>query len=591
MPEQPVLNDKRRKVAAAIDPVELEIIRHGLISAANEMKINLMRTAYNTVIYEVLDFSVGLFDRDGNMVAQTSGLPIFLGNLGEAIRVLVKDVGESTLQRGDIYLTNDSYAVGSHLNDVNVIEPVFDGVSLVGFAVSRAHWIDIGGRDPGGWFSDTTEIYQEGIRLRSVRLYEAGKINPSVQRIIEQNIRYSDSVMGDLRAQIASCHTGRDRFLEIVSRYGQDKVRASIAEIQRQAETATRNAITEMKDGVYSAESFMDDDGVAIDKPKVRVTVTVAGDQMTIDLTGSSPQVKGPINLGLPGSISACRVALKCLTSPTSPVAEGAFVPLRVIVPDDCMFNAKSPAPCAVWIIAITLIDTIFKALSKALPAAVPAGQYGDVAAIFIFGTDPRDGRPYLIVEPEGGGWGAFRSRDGESVLIAIADGDTRNIPIEVLEKRYPLQVVRYEVRQDSGGPGKFRGGLGHYRDIQIVGHDAKITATLERSKCPPWGLAGGHEGVPNLLVVNGDQASERHHQKVSALPLSDGDVVSVRTGGGGGFGDPKKRDPRTVREDVLDGYVSQEAARTIFKVALFGSNLEIDEAETIRLRTTGSSP
>src|SRR4051794_20669181 len=179
-----------------------------------------------------------------------------------------------------------------------------------------------------------------------------------------------------------------------------------------------------MKDGVYTAESFMDDDGVAVDRPMVRVTVAITDDLMTIDLSGSSPQVKGPINLGLPGTISACRVALKCLTSPTSPVAEGAFAPLRVIVPDDCMFNARLPAPCAVWIIAITLIDTIFKALSRALPAAVPAGQYGDVAAIFLFGKDPRDGRPYLIVEPEGGGWGAFRNRDGESVLIAIADGD-----------------------------------------------------------------------------------------------------------------------------------------------------------------------
>jgi N-methylhydantoinase B len=243
-----------------IDPVTVEIIRHGLIAVADEMKINLTRTAYNTVIYEVLDFSVGLFDRDGAMVAQTSGLPIFLGNLGEAIRVLKRDVGESSLRPGDIYLTNDSYAVGSHLNDVNVIEPIFDDAALVGFAVSRAHWIDIGGRDPGGWFSDTTEIYQEGIRLRSVRLYEEGVLNPSVLRMIEDNIRYARSVIGDLRAQIASCHTGRERFLEIIGKHGRDKVTAAIAEIQSQAEAATRDAIRKMTDGSYHAEAFMDDD-------------------------------------------------------------------------------------------------------------------------------------------------------------------------------------------------------------------------------------------------------------------------------------------------------------------------------------------
>lgn len=571
---------------ASIDPVTLEIIRHGLIAAADEMKINLTRTAYNTVIYEVLDFSVGLFDRNGDMIAQTSGLPIFLGNLGEAIRVLLRDVGEAALRPGDIYLTNDSYAAGSHLNDVNVIEPVFDGATIIGFTVSRAHWIDVGGRDPGGWFSDTTEIYQEGIRLRSVRLCEEGTINPSVLRMIENNIRYSQSVMGDLRAQIAACHTGRERFLEIVRRHGHNTVSSAISAIQRQAERATRQAIAAMKDGTYTAESFMDDDRVGVERPKICVTVTVEGEKMTIDLGGSASQVKGPINLGLPGTISACRVALKCLTSPLSPVAEGAFAPLNVLVPEDCMFNAKPPAPCAVWIIAITLIDTIFKALAPALPQAIPAGQYGDVAAIFVFGTDPRDGRPYLIVEPEGGGWGAFASRDGESVLIAIADGDTRNIPVEVLETRYPLLVERYEVRQDSGGPGKHRGGLGHYRDIRVVGHAAKITATLERSKCPPWGLDGGHDGAPNVLVVNPGRANESIHQKVSAFSLANGDVVSVRTGGGGGHGDPSLRDSHLVREDVIDGYVSHEAARTAYGVALVGPSAEVDTAETTRLRT-----
>ena len=478
--------DTRSARLQDVDPIVLEIIRHGLIAAAEEMKINLTRTAYNTVIYEVLDFSVGLFNRDGDMISQTSGLPIFLGNLGEAVRTLKRDVGESNLRHGDIYLTNDPYAVGSHLNDVNAIEPIFDGDYLLGFAVARAHWIDVGGRDPGGWFSDTTEIYQEGIRLRSIQLYAAGELNTSVLRFLQDNVRYAESIMGDLRAQIAACHTGRERLLEIVCRSGRDTVLSAIQTIQRQAEAATRRAISDMKDGVYRAESFMDDDGVAVDRPKVAVTVTVNGDSMTVDLAGSERQVAGPINLGLSGTISACRVALKCLTSPFSPVAEGAFVPLRVIVPDDCMFNAKPPAPCAVWIISITLIDTIFRALAPALPDRVPAGQYGDVAAIFIFGKDPRTHKPYLIVEPEGGGWGAFRDRDGESVLIAIADGDTRNIPVEIVETKYPLRIERYQVREDSGGPGRFRGGLGHYRDFRIIGHEARITATMERSKCPP---------------------------------------------------------------------------------------------------------
>ena len=574
-------SQSRGKPPKTIDPITLEIVRHGLIAAADEMKINLTRTAYNTVIYEVLDFSVGLFDRDGNMISQTSGLPIFLGNLGEAVRTLKEDVGETGLRPGDVYLTNDSYAAGSHLNDVNVMRPAFLGSKLIGFAVSRAHWIDVGGRDPGGWFSDTTEIYQEGIRLRSIQLYDAGRPVESVFRLLRDNVRYAESILGDLRAQLAACRTGEERYLEIARRLGPDTVMAAIAEIHRQDELIARQAIAAMQDGVYRADAFMDDDGVAVDKPAIRVKVTIDGDTMAVDLAGSAPQVKGPINLGLPGTVSACRVALKCLTAPLSPVSEGAFRPLRVVVPDDCMFNAKPPAPCAVWIISITLIDTIFKALEPALPDRVPAGQYGDVAAIFIFGTDPRSRQPYLIVEPEGGGWGAFQGRDGENVLIAIADGDTRNIPVEIVEAKYPLRIERYAIREDSGGPGKFRGGLGHYRDFRVLGHDAAITATMERSACPPWGLAGGGAGATNVLVMQPGSSDERSYQKTSALPLGPDQVVSVRTGGGGGHGSPFDRSPEAVREDVVDGYVSREAAYRDYGVVLLAETLEVDVEAT----------
>lgn len=566
------------------DAITVEVIRHGLIAAADEMKINLTRTAYNTVIYEVLDFSVGLFDRDGAMISQTSGLPIFLGNLGAAVRALMQDVGEADLRPGDVYLTNDSYIAGSHLNDVNVMRPVFHAGELLGFAVSRAHWIDVGGRDPGGWYSDTTEIYQEGFRLRSIQLMRDDQPNTSIIRLLRDNMRYADSILGDLRAQLAACRTGEERFLEIVNRHGRDTVLTAIVEIHRQAELRTRRAIAAIPDGTYVADSFMDDDGVGTDRPRVRVAVTISGETMTVDLEGSAPQVKGPINLGLPGTISACRVALKCLTAPFDPVAEGAFAPLIVRVPDDCMFNAREPAACAVWIISITLIDTIFRALAPALTQRIPAGQYGDVAAVFIYGTDPRSGKPYLIVEPEGGGWGAFADRDGESVLIAIADGDTRNIPVEIVETKYPLRVLRYQVRADSGGAGRHRGGLGHYRDFQVLGHEARITGTMERSKCPPWGLDGGRDGAANVMVVNPDAAGAHSYQKTSALPLPPGAVVSVRTGGGGGFGSPLDRDPERVRADVIDGYVTREAARAHYGVVL-RDDLTIDELATAAAR------
>jgi N-methylhydantoinase B len=572
-----------------VDPITMEIVRHGLIAAADEMKINLTRTAYNPIIYEVLDFSVGLFDRDGDIISQAAGLPIFLGNLGEAVKVVSQDVGLENFEPGDIYLINDTYTSGTHLNDVTVISPVFvnHGQELIGFSASRAHWLDMGGRDPGGWFTDTTEIYQEGLRMRSVRLYEAGEPNRSIYQIIRDNVRYADSLMGDLRAQIAAGRTGEQRFRAIVDHYGLETVKACIAHMHTEGEQISRRAIADMKDGVYTAEAFMDDDGVAVDEPKVKVTVTIAGDEMTVDLTGSEPQCAGPINCGLAATISGVRVAFKCVTSPLAPVTEGDFRPLNIVVPDDSMFNAQLPAPSGVYgIILMTLCDVIFKALSEAIPDQIPAAHYCDVCAVFIFGTDPNTGRPYLHVEPEGGGWGAFANRDGENVLIAIADGDTRNVPVEVLETRYPLRVERYEVRQDSGGPGQFRGGLGHYRDYTILDHDAYLTTVQERTKCPPWGLAGGKDAAVNALIVNPETPEAESILKVSAKPVKANSMISVRTGGGGGYGGPFERDPETVRLDVVRGYVSLEAAQRAYGVVLSPDTLEIDVEATQQLRS-----
>lgn len=574
-------------MAKTIDPITVEVIRNGLIAAADEMKINLARTAYNPIIYEVLDFSVGIFDEQGNMISQAAGLPIFLGNLGEAIKTVMADIEVENFRPGDVYLINDTYTTGTHLNDVTAINPIFaDGV-LIGFAGSRAHWLDVGSASPGGWDPSATEIYKEGLRLRSIQLYEAGKLNRSIYQILKDNVRYSDSLMGDLRAQIAAAHTGERRFKDLVARFGLETVKGAIAEMLRQGEMQTRQAIAEMKDGVYTAEAFMDDDGVAIDSPRVGVTVTIKSDEMTIDLTGSAEQLVGPLNCGLAATISACRVALKAVTSPLTPVNEGCFKPLKVIVPDNCMFNAKIPAPSGIYgLILMTLADTIFQALAPAITEKIPASHYCDVCAVFLFGTDPKTKAPYIHVEPEGGGWGAAPFRDGENVLIAIADGDTRNVPVEVIESRYPLRMVRYEVRQDSGGAGQYRGGLGHYRDYEILGHDTRMTTTQERSKFPPAGLFGGRPGHTNRVVINPGTAQEEIIQKCTAFELRKGDIVSVQTGGGGGYGNPLDRDHQVVLLDVARGYVSGEAARREYGVVLDPETLVVDMAVTEALRS-----
>jgi N-methylhydantoinase B len=550
-------------VEQRIDPITLEVIRQAFIAAADEMKINLTRTSYNPIIYEVLDFSVGLFDAQGNIVSQAAGLPFFLGNLGEAVRVVIDDVGIERFEPGDVYLINDTYAAGTHLNDVTAITPVYtDERRLVGFTASRAHWLDVGARDPGGWLSDTTEIYQEGIRLRSVRLYEAGELNESIMRILRNNVRYADSVLGDLRAQLAAGRTGEQRLQAIVARWGSETVELAIREILEQGERSTRQAIARMPDGVYRAEAHLDDDGVAVEKPRVCVTVTVAGETMTIDLAGSAPQNVGPMNCGLPSTISACRVALKCIAAPFEPANEGSFAPLTVLVPDDCMYNAQEPTPAGVYgLPMITLCDTVWKALAEALPETIPAGHFADLGTLFIWGTDPESGKPYIHAEPQGGGWGAHAESDGESMLICIADGDTRNVPVEVIESKYPLRVERYSVRQDSGAPGEHRGGLGQIRDYRILDPSARMTTTNERTTCPPWGLYGGRAGATGEVVINPETEGENHIRKASALKLAKDDVVSSRTGGGGGWGNPENRDREALARDLRDGYVSREAA------------------------------
>lgn len=579
--------------ATEVNPITVEVIRHGLAAAADEMKINLMRTAYNPIIYEVLDFSVGLFDAAGDMVAQSAGLPIFLGNLSPSVKQIIADVGVAEMRPGDVYLINDTYTVGTHLNDVVVCSPIFlrDGATLAGFAASRAHWLDVGAVSPGGWTTDTTEIYQEGVRLRSIQLYQAGVLNRDVDRILRDNVRFTDSVMGDLRAQIAASRTGERRFVELVERYGLATVGAAIGEMFRHEEAASRAAIAAIPDGIYTAESFMDDDGVMLGVNRaVKVTVRVAGDELTIDLTGSSPQAAGPINCGWAATLSGVRIALKAITNPLSLANEGTFRPLHLVVPDDSMFNAKLPAPSAVYgLILMTLCDTIFTALAGAIPDKMPAAHYADVSAIFLFGTDPETRRPWLHVEAEGGGWGANCFRDGESVMIAIADGDTRNVPVEILENKYPLRIERYAVRTDSGGPGRFRGGLGHFRDYRVLADDCRITTTQERSQCPPWGLAGGGPAHTNRVVVNPDDPDPTVIQKCTGRPVARGDIVSCQTGGGGGWGPPHDRPVDEVRLDIVRGYVTPEAAARDYGVVLDPATSAVDEQATAERRANGA--
>ena len=573
------------------DPIDTEVIRNLFISAAEEMKINLARAAYNPVVFEMYDFAVGVFDPQGNMIAQAPGLPVFLGTLRENVRVITEDIGGlDKFRPGDLYMMNDPYAGGTHLLDVTCVTPVFDQDEVAGFSVTKMHWLDVGGKDPGSSSNDSLSIYHEGIRFRSVKLYDAGQLVKPVMDIIKYNVRVSESVLGDLRAQIAACRTGEKRFKAILDKYGKGRVVAAIEQFMNHADKMARLSVERIPDGVYKAEGFIDNDSLKLDgKPlPIRVSITVKGSEMIVDLTGSQEQNEGPINCGLASTISAIRVGFKCVTTPWVPINEGSFRSLKVIVPENSMFNAKYPAPvCLFYVHLLTLIDTILKALAPALPGKVPAGHYCDIGVLSISGFDSRKGRDFIHLDSSSGGWGACEGIDGENCLIAIMDGDSKNYPTELVEHKFPLRLLQFCLYEDSGGPGKFRGGLGHLRDFQILSAKSWCLTSIDRHDYKPWGIFGGEDGAANDAVFSPGTPREKRVRKVTNFLMRSKEILSIRSGGGGGFGFPWERDPEKVLEDVVDGYVSLAKAKKSYKVAILrkGEGFEINKGATRKLR------
>jgi len=574
--------------ASPVSPVLIEIVRNGVIAVTEEMKTNLMRTAYNMIIYEALDFTVGLFTAEGETVSISLGLPTFIRGMAETIKAKLKHFGRAGIEPGDILLTNDAYITGSHLNHMTFSLPIFHDGALIGFSCCMAHWQDVGGQLGG----ITTDIFSEGLQVPIVKYAKRGIVNQDLVDIIRMNVRIPERAMGDLRAQITAVKTGERRFLELVNRYGRAAVLGAIAAIMDQSEHTARARTRAIPDGVYEAQSFMDDDGISIGQPiPIKVRVTVSGDAMTIDLTDVSKQVRGFYNSGVTTGHGCAQVAFKCLTSPTDyPINDGSFRNLTTIVPPGRVVSATRPAPMRWWMtFPMTVIDTVFKALTPAIPNETISGHHADLCISLLHGIDPRDGKFFLAhMGPLGGGWGAKMSEDGVSGTVCLNDGDTHNSPREQLETKYPLLVERYALIPDSGGPGRHRGGLGCETVIRAL-CDMTLNASIDRAHCLPWGLMGGLEGTGNevLLRRDGEWDKGRVNAKVLTAQLKPGDAYVLRSGGGGGFGSPLERPPADVQEDVRQGYVTAISARDYYGVVLAPETLAIDVAATEALRAT----
>ena len=571
--------------AARADPVTTEIVRNGVMAVTEEMKTNLMRTAYNMIIYEALDFTTGLFTKSGETISIGLGLPMFIRGMAETLKAKLAHFGDD-IEPGDILVTNDGYITGSHLNHVTLSLPIFHGGKLTAFSVCMAHWLDIGGV-LGGM---TTDIYSEGLQIPLLKLQRRGEINQDLIDIIEMNVHLPDRAMGDLRAQLTAVRTGERRFTELLDRYGRDEVLAAIDAIMDKSERSARARTRTVPDGVYEAESYMDDDGVDIGKRiPIRVKVTVGEDRMTVDLSDVSEQVRGFYNSGPTAGYGACQVAYKCLTSPTDyPINDGSFRSLDVINPPGRVVSAVRPAPLRFWMtIPMTVVDTIFRALAPAVPDRVAAGHFADLGLAQLYGYLPDEKRMIITsTGPIGGGWGAKQTEDGVNATVCINDGDTHNNPVELMETKYPVVYERYGLIQDSGGPGRMRGGLGTEAAVRMQ-KALNLSTRIERMHCRPWGLEGGKEGRGNRveLTVGGESQTDLVNAKVFTSRMAPGDVFKVLGGGGGGFGPPWERPAERVCADVRQGYVSRERALEDFGVALDPDTLEVDLVETDRLR------
>lgn len=576
--------------STTIDPIIVEIIRHGLQSIPDELETDITRTAFSPLIYEYKDYAVGIVDAEGALICQSrGGIPIFLANvLGLAVRDGLAIYGRDRMEPGDVMISNHAGTFGQHLNNVIMYTPVFDPEGdrgIVAFVCVLVHWTDVGGRYVGSSASnDTTEIFQEGFQFRTVKLRRRGEPVPEMYRIIECNTRLPHLVLGDLDAQLAACVKGARLFDQLLARHGTETLFDAVLEIWRQSEQAARDAVLAIPDGTYQARSFLDNDGVDLETPiTIDIKVTIDGERFIIDLSDIADEVRGPFNSGkFGGGITAARIAFKYLTTPSESTNEGSFRPLEVILPDGKLLSAGPNAALARYSTPLaTVIDTIVRAMADAAPQRVVAGHHASMGSHRFQGIHPASSQLYSHLDTAHGGWGASETHDGAGPFKTLAHGDTLDVPVEAQEALYPFTLDYLRRRPDSGGPGRRRGGLGIEKRYTIRA-PCKLTVTFERYGCPPWGLLGGQAATPGYAEIEyAGREGRRRVLKETDMPLAPGDRVYVFTAGGGGFGSPLEREPGLVADDVLRGYVSAEAARSAYGV-VFDAGGAIDHAATM---------
>ena len=563
----------KREDQAFSDPATFVVIKNSLYAAAEEMKVVLAKTAYSPILKVAGDYSCGIFDISGQMVAQGPDLPIHLGSMPDAVKAVVSAF--ETFEEGDVFIHNDPYFGGSHLPDVNVVSPAFYNDKLIGFACIRAHWPDVGSASPGS-YGAVTEIYGEGLRLPPVKLYSKGFLNKDVDAIIFANVRTPDERRGDLGAQIAANRRATERLGALADKYGVDVLVATMAEVLNYSEKMMRTLLARLPDGKSTFEDFCDGDGVieegdAEDQTfRIKMTVEKTGEHISVDFSGTDDAVSGPMNAPLSVTASGVFCALKTIIDPDGliPPNSGCWRTITVSAPKGCVLNAEFPSPVvyANHEISHRVCDMTFGAVAEFWPDNTMACSQGTSAVVTFGGEDPRNKQRYVSYETIKGGFGARPNKDG---INAIASGisNTMNTPIEILEMSFPVRVNEYVLVTDSGGAGRFRGGLGASRTWTVLDHKARASACLERTKSAPFGLSGGKPGLAAKIWTEAPNGDKGIAPGKGGFDVPNGGQIHLRVPGSGGFGDPSERDINAIKEDVLDGYISEEAAETHYGV------------------------
>ncbi len=567
-----------------IDPVTFEVIKNGLESIADEMALVLMRSSYSPVVRDTMDYSTALCDGRGVMVAQGLTTALHLGSFPDAMRALVKEYG-GRMRPGDIYIMNDPYGWGGmHLPDIYITKPVFFEDAVEGYAVTLVHHTDVGGIAPGSNSPFSTEIYQEGLRIPLLKLYDQGQPNESIFKIIEKNVRVPGEVLGDMRAQLAACRHAEKAFLQMIHKYGAPTVGFYLDQLTIHSERLMRAEIKAIPDGAYEFTDYIDGLGEDGEPIVFHVQVRVEGEDITVDWTGSSPQVKGGINAPLPFTHSATYLAIRCITSQDIPNNEGYMRPIRVIAPEGTILNPVLPAACATrGITGFRMLDTLLGALAKAVPDKVPAAGEGGNTFPSIGGY--HNGAPFVFTESIAGNWGGRPDRDGVEG-VPNPGANQSNQPIEIIEAQLPIEISRYGLVADSGGAGRYRGGLAVLREYRLLADEAVLSMRSDRRKYTPYGLQGGKPGTSSMNILNpGPQQRILPTLPMEGVILRRGDILYHVLPGGGGYGDPLERDVSAVLADVLDEKLSLEYVKREYGVLIDAKTMSPDLAATSRLR------